>query len=47
MMLKIMMKLFSECNLCSLSVLKLVDKAGRGGNKVSKIRVQRIIDEGD
>ena len=46
-MLKIMMKLFSECNLCSLSMLKLVDKAGRGGNKISKIRGKGLVDIGD
>ena len=28
-MLRVMLKLLSECNLCSLSMLELVDKAGR------------------
>ena len=47
MVLRVMLKLLSECNLCSLSMLKLVDKTGRGGNKVSKVRVQGVIDEGN
>lgn len=47
MVLRVMLKLLGESNLCGFSMLELVDKAGRGGNKVSKVRVQRVIDEGN
>ena len=47
MVLEIVLEFFGECNLCSLGMFKLVDKTGRGGDKVSKVRVERIVGKGN
>jgi hypothetical protein len=39
-----MLKLVCESHLRSLRVFKLVDNAGRRGDKITKIRVVRIIE---
>ena len=43
----VMLKLVCESHLRSLRVFKLVDNAGRRGDKITKIRVVRIIDKGN
>ena len=46
-MFGVVLKLFSESNLGSLSVLELVGETWRGGNKISKIRGEGLVNVGD
>ena len=43
----VMLKLVCEGHLRSLGVFELVNHAGGGGNKITKVRVVRIIDKGN
>jgi hypothetical protein len=43
----VVLKLFSESNLSGLSMFELVGKAGRRGNKVPKIGIERVVDIGN
>ena len=46
-MFGVVLKLFSESNLSSLSVFELVGEGWGGGNKISKIRGKGLVDIGD
>ena len=43
----VMLKLFSEGNLSSLSVFEVVGEAWGGSNKISKVRGEGFVDIGD
>ena len=47
MVFKIVLEFLGECDLRSLGVFELVNHAGGGGNKITKVRVVRIIDKGN
>lgn len=45
MMLGIVSQLLDKLDLSSLAMLELVREAGRGGYKITKIRIERVISE--
>ena len=47
MVFGVVLKLFSESNLGSLSVFEFVGEGWGGGNKISKIRGEGLVDVGD
>ncbi len=47
MVLGVVLQLVSECSLRSFSVLEFVGSAGRGGDKITKVRVERVVDVGN
>ena len=47
MVLGVVLKLFGEGSLSSMSMFQLVDETGRRGHKISKVRVEGIINKGN